>query len=274
MRLIPKGLSIRYYISALLIVISALGLILAWGIYRRASEPDLPPPAEEAEREGDANLSELERLFQEQPGDPGRYGVIVDKNLFSEQRRAATDAAAPQAGQQAGADRSREVQLLGTSILGERKSAMLRFPQFQGRDKVRIAEEGQTLRDEPLPGSGAGSRQSYTVTAIERRRVTLTDQAGQSFTVSLAEPSPAAKRPQGQEGVQDEGQGDEETTQLPREPQPEEGDGNLGSPEPRIPARREARQGQDGEGRDARVSPPSPAQGADNTGAGTWSLAQ
>ncbi len=278
MRLVPKGLSIRYYISALLIAVSALGLVLAWGIYRRASEPDLPPPAEVSEPEGGASLSELEHIFQDQSGDPSRYGVIVDKNLFSEHRRAAADEAAPQAGPQGvAADRGQEVQLLGTSILGERKSAVLRFPRFQGRDKVRIAEEGQTVRDEPLPGSGAGSRQSYTVTAIEQRRVTLTDQSGQSFTVGLAEPSPAGKQPQDQEGIQDEGQVNGE--RIPRM-QPEEDDGTMQGFGSRQPTRREARQGRNGQGRqggegaNGQVSPPTPARDADNTGAGTWSQVQ
>lgn len=278
MRIRPKGLSIRYYISALLIALAALGLFLAWTIYRQASEPDLPPPPKAEAPEGGEGLGDLERLFQEQPDNRERYQVIAEKNLFSESRRAATEEAAPRTGaRRAPSDREQEAQLLGTSIMGGRRSAMIRFMRFQGQDKVRIVEEGQTVRDEAGDDGEPGAGASYTVQAIERGRVTLTDQAGQSFEIGLAEPNLES----GQDDGQDDGQAGERQSgrdgrtsgermsDMLRQALPKGGESMQGL------ASDQQRTGEgNGEGRggNGRESPPAPTRDADNLTSSTWTL--
>lgn len=263
MRPRTKGLSIRYYISALLIIVSAAGLALAWDIYQESARISVQPPTKAPEAETDVDMSQLEALFQEQPTDPGRYQVIAEQNLFSENRRAAADQAARQAAQQNAPERRDEVQLLGTSIMGERKSAMLRFLRFSDKKKAHVVELGQTVRDE---GDGDSS---YTLEAVEQRRVTLKDQSGQTFSVTMDEPQQAPGleegRPEdlasGQAGafrrMQDMFQGGRGTPDPGARVEPP-------AQEPKKPSKPAARQ-------DSKASP-SPATGADNTTSGTWNL--
>lgn len=273
MRPRPKGLSIRYYISALLIIVSAAGLALAWDIYRDSAEIDLQAPSKAPEPKAEVNMGQLEALFQEPPSDPGRYQVIAEQNLFSENRRAAADQAAQRAGQKDAPERREEVQLLGTSILGKRKSAMLRFLLFSDKKKAHIVEQGQTVRDtgqSPSEGQGEGEGgPSYTLVDVEQRRVTLKDQSGQTFSVSMGEPQQLQAQVPGQAESQAGGQSEgwrrmQDMFQGRRgTPDPE---ARVDSPaqEPEKPSKPESQQ--------AGKAPPAPATSADNTTSGTWNV--
>jgi len=282
MKLRPKGLSIRYYVSALLVLVSAAGLLLAWTIYRRAAEPDLAPPPPEVAENGDTDMRELEALFREQPVEPGRYRVIVKQNLFSERR-----APAPQPAQQAAQaepGRREDVQLLGTSIMGENKSALLRFLRFSDSAKPRIVQEGQTMKD---PGNQAQG-QSYTVVSIEQGRVVLADQTGQRFAVAMGPQAAAGtagaaragpdNRPELAEPEQDPGDRPAEPMDSvdPNEPSvpglddphPTDQDQSRKRPPQALEVDERLRQAVQGTTRQP------PGQQADNTTSGTWSTGQ
>ncbi|EGJ49575.1 hypothetical protein [Desulfocurvibacter africanus] len=269
MRPRPKGLSIRYYISALLIIVSAAGLALAWDIYQESAEIDLQAPSKAPEPKAEVDIGQMEALFQEPPSDPSRYQVIAEQNLFSENRRAAADQAAQRAGQKDAPERKEEVQLLGTSILGERKSAMLRFLLFSDKKKAHIVEQGQTVRDEGERGGEGESGPSYTLVDVEQRRVTLKDQTGQTFSVSMSEPQQAQAQGPGQ--VEGQAEGQPEGWQRMQEMF----QGRRGTPDPEArvdPPAQEPEKPSKPETPQAGKAPPATITSADNTTSGTWNV--
>ncbi|WP_027367024.1 hypothetical protein [Desulfocurvibacter africanus] len=263
MRPRPKGLSIRYYISALLIIVSAAGLALAWDIYQESAEIDLQAPSKAPEPKAEVDIGQMEALFQEPPSDPSRYQVIAEQNLFSENRRAVADQAAQRAGQKDAPERKEEVQLLGTSILGERKSAMLRFLLFSDKKKAHIVEQGQTVRDEATSEGESGP--NYTLVDVEQRRVTMKDQTGQTFSVSMSEPQQAQAQGPGQaEGQPESWQRMQEMFQGRRGTPDPAARVDTPAQEPEKPSKPESQQ--------AGKAPPSPTTSADNTTSGTWNV--
>ena len=155
------------------------------------------------------------------------------------------------------------MQLLGTSILGERRSAMMRFLLFSDKKKAHVMEQGQTVNDEGEGGQG------YTLVDVEQRRVTLRDQSGQTFSVSMAEPQlPQAQEP-GQAGEQADGR-----PEAVRRMQ-DMFQNQRGTPDPAArvdPPAQEPEQPDGPETGRRGQAAPAPTSGADNTTSGTWNV--
>ncbi|MEA3332332.1 MAG: hypothetical protein U9Q58_01880 [Pseudomonadota bacterium] len=138
-----------------------------------------------------ATIKELgAKLAKPQVG-VGRYAVTADKNLFSADRKAWQPAVAKQpvaeskeeTAAAATAPVRRDVILYGTYISGSVKKAMLHFKRFR-KGRMLVAE-GDEAKDEDSRASGRRNTPVYTVLKVEAKKVTLKDERGGEFEVSL-----------------------------------------------------------------------------------------
>lgn len=164
---------VRAKLTAVLLALSATGLAGAWAIYENAAEVHLPAAAP-ADKEMDADLADVERMLAHTPPEAGRYEVIEQANLFSPERKALPRLAEGKA--DAPQEATKDVSLLGTTLLGQEKRAMLRIDQQQ--PPLVIVREGQSL---------GGDTQ---VVSIDRGQVLLR-RGGENVILTLPAPDPA-----------------------------------------------------------------------------------
>ena len=138
-----------------------------------------------------ATIKELSSKLVKPEVGVGRYAVTADKNLFAADRKA-WQAPAPPQPQVENKDEAapapavpvrRDVVLYGTYLSGSVKKAMLHFKRFrQGR---MLLAEGEEAKDEETGKSGRRKTPIYTVLKVEAKNVTLKDERGAEFVVSL-----------------------------------------------------------------------------------------
>ena len=184
-------MSIRYYISAVLLVLAAAGLALAWNTYQTMSQTELTNRVSGPAGAPDVDLAELERGFEDLKLDREKYAVIADKNLFSEQRRPALSLPGrlpngsfgtlpPQLVEQIRPD----VLLQGTAIIFNTRLALVRTPVLNN-GRTEMVRVGSVLKDE-----ARAELPYYTVISIEPQKVTLQDSRGEKFIAQIAEVEP------------------------------------------------------------------------------------
>ena len=182
-----KNLSIRYYISGVLILLCVIGLSVAWGIYQQRSELNVDMPSGSSVVERMVGMSELESLFDGTPKDTGRYEVIVQRNLFADDRRPHEIQTEPSGGtagdvqSEAAASGRDDVELVGVTVFGDARRALVRFKRFNDPSKALVVVMGQEVSDPDEPGSAY----RYTVVDIVDGAVTLRDGRGEEFLVEV-----------------------------------------------------------------------------------------
>ena len=139
-----------------------------------------------------ATIKELSSKLAKPEVGAGRYAVTADKNLFAADRKAWQPPAPPQpktegkeeaASVPAAAAGRRDVVLYGTYLSGSVKKAMLHFKRFR-KGRMLVAE-GEQAKDEDAGDSGRRRMPVYTVLKVEAKSVTLKDERGAEFAVSL-----------------------------------------------------------------------------------------
>ncbi|MCD6532732.1 MAG: hypothetical protein J7L25_01475 [Deltaproteobacteria bacterium] len=138
-----------------------------------------------------ATIKELSAKLDKPKVGVGRYAVTADKNLFAADRKAwqppapkvpagekKEEAAAPSA-----ARVRRDVILYGTYISGSVKKALLHFKRFR-KGRILVAE-GEEANDEEGGSSGKRKTPVYTLLKVEAKKVTLKDERGGEFEISL-----------------------------------------------------------------------------------------
>ena len=138
-----------------------------------------------------ATIKELGAKLDKPKVGVGRYAVTADKNLFSADRKAwqppaprlPADEKTEEASTAAAAPVRRDVILYGTYISGSVKKALLHFKRFR-KGRVLVAE-GEEAKDEESGSSGKRKTPVYTVLKVEAKKVTLKDERGGEFEVSL-----------------------------------------------------------------------------------------
>lgn len=194
-------MSIRYYIAAVFLVLAVGSLALAWRVYTGGSQAELHTTKGQVEAdEPDAEqLARLEKLFEPKEVDRADYAVIADKNLFIPARKPHDGPVIDRPGQippqvipgtvTPTAERA-DVQLMGTTVVGANRLALVRPLRMNGGQTV-VVREGDELKDERnvnLP--------SLKILEIAPNSVTFQESTGQVFAVPLgAQSSPAVTPP-------------------------------------------------------------------------------
>ncbi|PTN35137.1 hypothetical protein [Desulfonatronum sp. SC1] len=168
-------------------------LVLAWGTWSSydAWTDASPGNGEERADVVSAMLSqELRLLFPDPSMGSAQYAIVTDKNLFSSERRAwspppSVAGDAPQAEPQAQTflPDTTGIRLYGTSIVPDRKTALVYFERFASRQKHRILEEGETARDEGERGESF----YFVLKKLEQDSVVLVDAQGREHVIGLYE---------------------------------------------------------------------------------------
>ena len=138
-----------------------------------------------------ATIKELSAKLVKPKVGTGRYAVTADKNLFAADRKAwqAPAPRLPEAENQEetstpdAAPVRRDVVLYGTYLAGSVKKAMLHFKRF--RKGQMLVTEGAEAKDEESGNSGRRRTPVYTLLKVEAKKVTLKDERGGEFEVSL-----------------------------------------------------------------------------------------
>jgi len=185
----------RAGISLLFLFLGVLALFFARHTYKRYSGVKIafsskatPVVAGTAVQ---ATIKELSAKLDKPKVSVGRYAVTTDKNLFSADRTAWQPVAAKlpanekkdEASAATVAPVRRDVILYGTYISGSVKKALLHFKRFR-KGRVLVAE-GEEAKDEEDGSSGRRKKPVYTVLKVEAKKVTLKDERGGEFEVSL-----------------------------------------------------------------------------------------
>ncbi len=187
----------RAGLSLLFLFLGVIALFFARHTYKRYSGVEIafsskatPAVAGTAVQ---ATIKELSAKLDKPKVSVGRYAVTTDKNLFSADRKAwqppaprlpaseKTDEASTPAA--AAAPVRRDVILYGTYISGSVKKALLHFKRFR-KGRMLVAE-GEEAKDEEIADSGKRKKPVYTVLKVEAKKVTLKDERGGEFEVSL-----------------------------------------------------------------------------------------
>ncbi|MBN2808027.1 MAG: hypothetical protein JXR80_00880 [Deltaproteobacteria bacterium] len=140
-----------------------------------------------------AVIKELNSKLVKSEVGAGRYAVVVDKNLFAADRTAWQPPAPPQPpaenkeedspAPEVAAPVRRDVVLYGTYLSGSVKKAMLNFKRFR-QGKVLLGE-GEQAKDEADGDSARRQTPVYTLLKVQAKSVTLKDERGGEFSVSL-----------------------------------------------------------------------------------------
>ncbi len=181
----------RAGLSLLFLALALLVLVFDRHTYKRYSGIEIAVPEKRAAAGTTVQtiIKELASTLAKPRVEGARYAVAADKNLFSPSRKAwQAPASSPvvrksSATPKAPAPTRRDVVLYGTYISGKTRKAMLHFKRFR-KGRMLVAE-GAEARDED---SGSASRRKtpvYTVVKVEAKKVTLKDERGSEFSVSL-----------------------------------------------------------------------------------------
>ena len=138
-----------------------------------------------------ATIKELSAKLVKPKVGTGRYAVTADKNLFAADRKAWQAPALLQSKTEKQEETStpdaapvrRDVVLYGTYLAGSVKKAMLHFKRF--RKGQMLVAEGAEAKDEEGGASGRRRTPVYTLLKVEAKKVTLKDERGGEFEVSL-----------------------------------------------------------------------------------------
>lgn len=140
-----------------------------------------------------ATIKELRSKLSKPEVGVGRYAVTADKNLFAADRKAWQPPAPPQPQvenkdgaakvPEVAAPVRRDVVLYGTYLSGSVKKAMLHFKRFR-KGRMLLAE-GEEAKDEETGKSGRRKTPVYKILKVEAKNVTLKDERGAEFVVSL-----------------------------------------------------------------------------------------
>lgn len=184
-----KRYGIRYYIAALLLVLSIAAAAFALQAYFNEASVSLPQPKAVGNGESQTALRELSSMLNRSQAVDTRYNIIEDKNLFVPGRKAWKAPEQPKPAEVKkvvtvpAASRKGEVVLYGTFITPRKKYALVNFPKLPAKDatekqKRNVVALGETVKTE-------ASVLNYTIIDIQEDRITVQDQAGQRFSVEL-----------------------------------------------------------------------------------------
>ncbi len=138
-----------------------------------------------------ATIKELSAKLVKPKVGTGRYAVTADKNLFAADRKA-WQVPAPRQPETEKQEETltpdatpvrRDVVLYGTYLAGSVKKAMLHFKRF--RKGRMLVSEGAEAKDGESGNSGRRRTPVYTLIKVEAKKVTLKDERGGEFEVSL-----------------------------------------------------------------------------------------
>jgi len=181
------GLSLFFLALALLV------LVFDRQTYKHYSGAEIVAPSKKAATAAGSTvrttIKDLTSKLSKPRVEVSRYSVAADKNLFSASRKAWQAPAPPavvkkdEAPTATPAPVRRDVVLYGTYISGKTRKAMLHFKRFHKGQM--LLEEGAEAKDEESGNSPRRQAPVYTVVKVEAKKVTLKDERGSEFTVSL-----------------------------------------------------------------------------------------
>lgn len=174
-------------VFTLFVLLAVVNLLLSLGIYQRTRDSvvtDAGGNSNQSEStRSDIAVSDLKGLLNQSPLRRNSYQLIADKNLFSPRRTAWQPPVVEKAvsGDVAvTAARRKDVVLCGIFKLGQKKGALLEFPNLNSKWRKRTMYAGDTAVSEL-----ERRQKTYTLMKIEEDSVTVRDYKGVVFNVSL-----------------------------------------------------------------------------------------
>ncbi len=173
-------------LTALLLLAIGLGVImLSVKEYKSHSQQDIEVSSDAAQAQSIVTVQELQAMFSGSSASED-YEVIASKNLFSSNREAWTppetkednDPEPDQNRRKSGIDQ-KAVKLYGTTLNQEQRLALIYYQGWPENERHRLLREGETAYQE------AKGEELFLVTQVDKDSVTLEDNTGETFTVSL-----------------------------------------------------------------------------------------
>lgn len=174
-------------LTALLLLAIGLGIIvLSVKEYKGHSQQDIEASPNAAQVQTTVTVQELQAMFSGSSAF-GDYEVIASKNLFSSSREAWTPSEPkedndpePEQNRRRSRVDQKAIRLYGTTLNQEQKLALIYYRGWPEKNRHRLLQEGQTAyRD------ADGQEALFLVAQVDKDSVTLEDNTGESFTVSL-----------------------------------------------------------------------------------------
>ncbi len=185
----------RAGLSLLFLALALLVLVFDRQTYKRYSGTEITVPVKKTAPAAGSTVRTTIKDLASKLGKPrvegARYSVAADKNLFSPVRKAWQAPAPPPVKTKpnetpkapAPTPTRRDVVLYGTYISGKTRKAMLHFKRFR-KGRMLVAE-GAEAKDEDSGNASRRKTPVYTVVKVEAKKVTLKDERGSEFSVSL-----------------------------------------------------------------------------------------
>ena len=185
----------RAGLSLLFLALALLVLVFDRQTYKRYSGIEITVPAKRAATAAgtkvQTTIKDLASKLSKPRVEEARYSVAADKNLFSPSRKAWQAPAPPPTTTKPNetpkapvpTPTRRDVVLYGTYISGKTRKAMLHFKRFR-KGRMLVAE-GAEAKDEDSGNVSRRKTPVYTVVKVEAKKVTLKDERGSEFSVSL-----------------------------------------------------------------------------------------
>lgn len=177
----------RYLLTLTLFLLGILIIFFNIGNYQKQANQEILLP-EASKKEGkNLILREIKARFSSPVNLDSNYDVIAKNNLFSPERKAWQPPKPddPEQEKQKNVRRRhinhKNIRLYGSTIFSNQKMALMYFQPFSDKQKYRMVQEGQTIRD----SGDRGEDVFFHIKTIKEQKVVLEDPHGESFEVGL-----------------------------------------------------------------------------------------